>query len=516
MLSLHRYLAENQDVRTIIEGLHVRLKEQLVAGLSGSARSVFISTLYKETGRPLLVVSHNLFQAQKMYDDLVSLLGPEDVFLYSVNEVIAAEMAVASPELKAQRLEIMNHWAQGGKGVVVCPVAGLRRLLPPPSLWKQYLFTFFVGQEFDVERCKQKFVQMGYKRVGTVSAPGEFSVRGGIIDIYPLTAELPYRIELFDTEIESIRTFTPDDQRSQGQIERIMIGPADEIILDGETRRRGIERIEAGLASSLETMKDEAAKQRMYEHIHAELEQLREGQEIEQQYKYMSLFYEKVASLLDYLPEDGVLLMDEMSRLQEAAERLDREEAEWYTSLLDGGKMIHGVPLSHSFSELLQKHRFQRVYLSLFLRHVPYAHPQNVVNITCKQMQNFHGQMALLQSEVERWEKANYAVVFLAPNAERVKKLQSLLQDYEIDALPLARDAALLHGKCQLLEGDLNTGFELPLQKIAVITEEELFKNGSNARCAGKSCPTPSGSKATPNCKSATTSSMSTMASGNI
>ncbi len=65
MLSLHRYLAENQDVRTIIEGLHVRLKEQLVAGLSGSARSVFISTLYKETGRPLLVVSHNLFQAQK-------------------------------------------------------------------------------------------------------------------------------------------------------------------------------------------------------------------------------------------------------------------------------------------------------------------------------------------------------------------------------------------------------------------------------------------------------------------
>ncbi len=180
--------------------------------------------------------------------------------------------------------------------------------------------------------------------------------------------------------------------------------------------------------------------------------------------------------MLDYLPEDGVLLMDEMSRLQEAAERLDREEAEWYTSLLDGGKMIHGVPLSHSFSELLQKHRFQRVYLSLFLRHVPYAHPQNVVNITCKQMQNFHGQMALLQSEVERWEKANYAVVFLAPNAERVKKLQSLLQDYEIDALPLARDAALLHGKCQLLEGDLNTGFELPLQKIAVITEEELFK----------------------------------------
>ncbi|MBB6284458.1 transcription-repair coupling factor [Geobacillus subterraneus] len=476
MLSLHRYLAENQDVRTIIEGIHARLKEQLVAGLSGSARSVFISTLYKETGRPMLVVAHNLFQAQKIHDDLVSLLGPDDVFLYSVNEVIAAEMAIASPELKAQRLEIMNHWAQGGKGVVVCPAAGLRRLLPPLSLWKRYLFTFSVGQELDLERDKQLFVEMGYKRVATVSAPGEFSIRGGIVDIYPLTAELPYRMELFDTEIESIRTFTPDDQRSHEQVERVMIGPADEIILDEEARRRGIGRIEAGLAASLEKMKDDAAKQRVYEHIHAELEQLREGQEIEQQYKYMSLFYEKAASLLDYMPEDGVLLMDEMSRLQETAERLDREEAEWYTSLLDSGKMIHDVPISHSFSELLQKHRFQRVYLSLFLRHAPHTHPQNVVNITCKQMQNFHGQMALLQSEMERWKKANYAVVFLAPDAERVKKLQSLLEDYEIDALPLPREAVLLHGKCQLLQGDLNTGFELPLQKLAVITEEELFK----------------------------------------
>ncbi|WJQ07221.1 transcription-repair coupling factor [Geobacillus stearothermophilus] len=476
MLSLHRYLAENQDVRTIIEGIHARLKEQLVAGLSGSARSVFVSTLYKETGRPLLVVAYNLFQAQKMYDDLVSLLGPDEVFLYSVDEVIAAEMAVASPELKAQRLEIMNHWVQGGKGIVVCPVAGLRRLLPPPSLWKQYLFTFTVGQELDLEQYKQRFVQMGYKRVATVSAPGEFSIRGGIVDIYPLTAELPYRIELFDTEIESIRTFTPDDQRSHGQVESIAIGPADEIILDEGTRQRGIERIEAGLAASLEKIKDDAAKQRMYEQIHAELEQLREGREIEQQYKYMSLFYESVSSLLDYMPEDGVLLMDEMSRLQETAERLDREEADWYTSLLDSGKIIHDVPISHSFSELLQKHRFQRVYLSLFLRHAPYTHPQNVVNITCKQMQNFHGQMALLQSEVERWKKANYAVVFLAPDAERAKRLQSVLEDYGVDAAPLPPEAALLYGKCQLLEGDLNTGFELPLQKLAVITEEELFK----------------------------------------
>jgi transcription-repair coupling factor (superfamily II helicase) len=476
VLSLHRYLAENQDVRSIIEGVKVGLKEQLVAGLSGSARSVFVSTLYKETNRPILLVTHNLFHAQKMYDDLVQLLGTEEVFLYPVNEVIAAEMAIASPELKAQRLEVMNYWAKRQQGIVICPVAGLRRLLPPASLWRDHLFTFTVGQDIDIDHYKQQFVQMGYKRVATVSAPGEFSIRGGIIDIYPLTTEFPYRIELFDTEIESIRTFTADDQRSRDEVQQVTIGPADEMIVYGEALEWGIERIEAGLAESLNKLKDEKAKQLLLEHVSAELEQLKQGQEIEQQYKYMALFYKEPASLLDYLPENGILLMDEMSRLQEAAESLDKEEAEWYTSLLGNGKIIHDVPISHSFSELLQKHRKQRIYLSLFLRHVPHTHPENIVNISCKQMQNFHGQMSLLKSELERWKKANYAVVFLAPNAERMKKLQSVLEDYEIDVAPLSKDAMLMHGKYQMIEGDLNTGFELPMQKLAVITEEELFK----------------------------------------
>ncbi|MBA2876709.1 transcription-repair coupling factor [Thermaerobacillus caldiproteolyticus] len=476
MLSLHRYFVENQDIQSIIKGVEAGLKEQLVAGLSGSARSVFLSSLYKATARPLLIVTHNLFQAQKIYDDLIQLLSTEEVFLYPVNEMIAAEMAIASPELKAQRLEVMNYWTEQQKGIVISPIAGLRRLLPPKSLWKDNILTIEVNSDIDVDHYKKRLVQMGYKRVSMVSTPGEFSIRGGILDIYPLTAEFPYRIELFDTEVESIRTFTIDDQRSREEVQKITIGPADEIIVYGDSLKRGIERIEAGLSESLKTLKDEKAKQLLLEHISFELEQLKQGQEIEQQYKYSALFYDEPASLLDYMPDNGLLLLDEMSRLQEMTESLDKEEAEWYTSLLAEGKIIHGVPISHSLSELLQKQKAPRIYLSLFLRHVPHTHPQNIVNISCKQMQNFHGQMSLLKSEVERWKRAKYAVAFLAPDAERMKKLQSTLEDYEIDVVPLGDHAMLMHGKCQIVLGDLNTGFELPMQKLAVITEEELFK----------------------------------------
>jgi len=474
--ALHHYFVENQDIQLILKGVEAGLKEQLVTGLSGSARSVFLSSIYNEMNRPLLVVAHNLFQAQKIYDDLVQLLGTEEVFLYPVNEMIAAEMAIASPELKAQRLEVMNYWAKQKKGIVVTPVAGIRRLLPPKSLWAENLLTITVGNELDLETYKHRLVQMGYKRTATVSTPGEFSIRGGIIDVYPLTAELPYRMELFDTEVESIRTFTVDDQRSQAEVNEVLIGPADEMLVYGEILQRGIERIEQGLSESLKKLKDEKAKQLLLEHLSLELEQLKQGQTIEQQYKYASLFYEWPASLLDYMPENGLLLLDEASRIYETSENLDKEEAEWYTSLLSAGKIIHDLPISHSFSDLLQTCKKPRVYLSLFLRHVPHTHPQNIVSVSCKQMQHFHGQMELLKTELERWKKAKYAVAFLAPTTERLKKLQAVLEDYEIDVAPLPDGTPLMHGKCQLLQGDLNSGFELPLQKLAVITEEELFK----------------------------------------
>jgi transcription-repair coupling factor (superfamily II helicase) len=476
VLSLHHYFIENQDIRSIIDGVEAGLKEQLVAGLSGSARSVFLASLYKETGKSLLIVTHNLFQAQKVYDDLVQLLGMDEVFLYPVNELIAAELAIASPELKGQRLEVMNYWSQNKKGVVVAPIAGLRRLLPPKSLWQQNQLLFKVNEDIDVDAYISQLVKMGYERVSMVSTPGEFSVRGGIIDIYPLTAELPYRIELFDTQVESIRTFTIDDQRSREEINEVVIGPADEMLVYGEHLERGIEQIEKGLSASLKKIKDDKAKELLLEHISFELEKLKNGQQIDGKYKYLALFYEKPASLLDYMPENGLLLLDEMSRVQEMAESLDKEEAEWYTSLLSEGKIIHDVPISHKYSDLLQKNKRPIIYLSLFLRHVPHTHPQNIVNISCKQMQNFHGQMHLLKAELERWKKAKYAVVFLAPNAERVKKLQNVLEDYEIDAIPLDNHVMLMHEKFQIIQGDLNTGFELPMQKLAVITEEELFK----------------------------------------
>ncbi|MGG4490369.1 transcription-repair coupling factor [Metabacillus idriensis] len=475
MQSLQHYFYDNDDFQTIIEGVQGGLKEQLVAGLSGSARSVFTSSLYQHSDKPILMITHNLFQAQKIYEDLVNLVG-DQVLLYPVNELIASELAVASPELKAQRMEVLNQLSQNKKRIIVAPVAALRRFLPPKKAWLENQFYLKLGQDLDLEQTMASLITMGYERAGMVSAPGEFSLRGGIMDIYPLTEEYPIRIELFDTEIDSIRSFNSEDQRSIAKLKEVHIGPAEELIVDQSRINKCIQKLENGLAYSLKRLKDEKQKEILAENIGYELEQLRNGRFNQEMFKYLSYFYEKPASLLDYFHEQTIVVMDEVSRIQEMYENLEKEEADWYTSLLEHGKIVNDVQMSHKYADVLTKTKHPLVYLSLFLRHVPHTSPQNILNVSCKQMQNFHGQMHVLKSEIDRWKKAKFSVVFLGATEERVKKLEGVLADYDITAAFLKKNEAPKLGNLYLMEGDLQTGFELPMQKLAVITEEELFK----------------------------------------
>ena len=150
MIGLLEQFYKNEEIQSVINGLEDGLKEQLVSGMATSSRSLLMAALYKNK-KSQLIVTHNLYQAQKVHEDLVALLGEKDVWLYPVNELIASELGVASPELKAQRIEVLNRLAAGEHGIIVAPVAGLRRFLPMKELWKQRQIEISLGQEIDLD-----------------------------------------------------------------------------------------------------------------------------------------------------------------------------------------------------------------------------------------------------------------------------------------------------------------------------------------------------------------------------
>ncbi|KIL52516.1 transcription-repair coupling factor [Jeotgalibacillus soli] len=476
MNSLLNGLLNDTQISSAINDLKMGPREQLISGLSGSARSAFMAGVFQQLDRPMMVVTHNLLQAQRLYDDLSQFVSEEHLFLYPANELIAAEMSIASPELRAQRLETMNHLAMNGRGLYIVPMAGLRKIVPPKKTWTVHQFTLQVGDELDLQDVLLSLVKIGYNRSEMVNSPGEFSVRGGILDVYPLTSSHPVRIELFDTEVDSIRLFSADDQRSMETLQSISIGPASELIVEPEHLERIAVELGNRLKQSLKKVKKESIKDAMAEQAEYEIGLLKNGQKPDQLFKYISLAYEEDASLIEYLPQDGMLFFDEMSRIHEMDEILEKEEMEWYLSLLGEGKIIHDVPVSHSLARIMARGKQQKVYFSLFTRQIPHTNPKQVHTFSCKPMQSFHGQMHVLKAEVDRWKKGKYTVVLLAPDGQRLQKFERVLADYEIDVAIVQAGQPLIPHAVQIINGSLQGGFELPMHKLAVMTEEELFR----------------------------------------
>ncbi|SES24411.1 transcription-repair coupling factor [Salisediminibacterium halotolerans] len=475
MQGLIQTVMQTEDVNQLAGGIESGLSEQMVAGVSGSARSLIMAALYKRSGRSQLIVTHNLFQAQKLYDDLVSLLGDANVWLYPANELISAEIAVASPEMRGQRLEVLNHWAAGKEGIVIAPVAGVRRLLPPPAVWGRQQTTLTVGEDEPYNTMLEKFVAMGYHRADMVSAPGEFSVRGGIVDIYPLTETHPLRIELFDTEVDSIRYFDVDTQRSLETVPSVTVGPAKELMLEAEHFTNGAGALEKCLAETLRNLTDESVKEQTAEKIGEEVEWLKNRTPFDAMYKYMSLYYDRLYTLLDYLPAGGTVFIDEVSRVQETAASLENEEAEWLSGMASQGAAVPQINVSRPFEDVIAETKAPLVYYSLFLRSHQAIDPKNIVNIQTKSMQQFHGQINLLKSEVERWKEADYGIVFTCNGSERAQRLKRVLEDYGIEAAFASQEDAPKRGEALIMEGHLVNGFELSLQRTVVVTEEDVF-----------------------------------------
>ena len=473
MSIFHKLFTDDKQLHQILQQIINRdANNQLITGLTGGARPAFIQALFESMDEPIYVFSPNLLQAQKLNDDLISLIGEGNVHYYPADEFIAANMAIASPELRAQRIATIDKLTEGTGGVYIIPIAGMRKYMTPYEQWKSSYLHTNIGEEIDLGEWLEKLVEMGYTRNQMVTTPGEFALRGGILDIYPPYAESPIRVELFDTEVDSIRTFSADDQRSIERLETITILPATEILLTANQRTSLAERLEKALATSLKKIKNPEIQERLVENIQHDIEYLRQGFMPDYINKYGSLLYDNPIFLGDYLKKSGTVIFDEIGRIQEVMDAWEREEQEWFLSLIEEGKMVHDAKPSFSFKEISSMLKQQKIYFALFTRTFPGIQITKTVNFSCKPMQQFHGQIALLQNEVERWKHEKYTVLFLANGMERVDSLAKTLEDYQITSLLGEPNGPGIY----LMNAHLSAGFELPLQRVAVVTEDELFK----------------------------------------
>ncbi|HEY8415685.1 MAG TPA: hypothetical protein VIK99_07935, partial [Thermaerobacter sp.] len=219
---LVRLWQELPEFPSLVDGIRRELPAQAVYGITGPAAASLLAALSETAGRSLFVLTADQATADAMAADLRAWLPEDRVAVFPAVEVLPFEVLASSPELRALRLAAMAR-LRSGRCVVVAPVAALARRLADPSKWETGRAELVPGATWDRDDLVARLVASGYERAEQVERPGEFAVRGGIVDVFPPTEERPVRIEFFDDEIESIRVFDVASQRSTGELRHVTL-----------------------------------------------------------------------------------------------------------------------------------------------------------------------------------------------------------------------------------------------------------------------------------------------------
>lgn len=470
------FYEKNNEFQDVIQGIQGGLKEQLVSGLLGSSRTLFFYGIKEKLQRVQCIITTNLLSAQKLYRDYVNLIDENQVWIYPAEEIGVMDVDAVSPELKAARIEVLGELVRGNVQVLIVPISGLQQLLPPSQLWKDLYMRIAVGEEIEFSDFIKNLHEIGYIKAEMVSSPGEYSIRGGLIDVYPLTEENPVRIEFFDTEVDSIRSFNTENQRSIETLEAVWVTPATEFIRTKETDQRARERLQHLLKENEEKIKDKQSLAMVEAFIKESIERFDNHLEVKHLYKFADIMYEKSESLLDYLPPDTIVVVDELPRVMDQSLRYEREREEYRVGRISDGSYFHGAKLGFSFSEMIRAHQYAMVYFSTFVSRVATTAPQNIINMSSRTMQDFHGQLHQMKTEMERYKKSQAFVYLLVKSRERMQKVQAILDDFSIENHLVLEQGQAIQGQVNLVIGSLQNGFEIPSMKLVVMTEADLFK----------------------------------------
>ncbi|MCI6887223.1 MAG: transcription-repair coupling factor [Lachnospiraceae bacterium] len=427
-----------------------------------------------------LVVTYDDSRAKEIYDDF-GCFRP-DVWLYPAKDLLFYSADIHGNLITRQRVQVLRHLLEDDTGVIVTTLDGLMDHLLPLAQLRSQILHVETGQELDLNVWKERLTELGYEHLPQVDGMGQFSVRGGILDIFPLTEEQPVRIELWDTEVDSIRSFDPESQRSIEQLDCMDIYPATEMVLTKRQLAKGVEKIrkeEKAYEKALrEQMKTEEAY-RIMTIIRELTENVEAGGKVDGLDSFLSYFSDQTMSFLDYFdPADSMILLDEPARLREKGEAVELEFRESMMHRLEKGYLLPGqTALLYPTVEVLARmQRDNTLYLTGLEQKLPGMTVKSKYSISVKNVNSYQNSFEILIKDLQRWKKERYRVILLSGSRTRASRLAGDLREYELSAFcPDDGERQVQPGEILVTFGNLHRGFEYPQIKFVVITEGDMF-----------------------------------------
>ena len=464
MSCFSQVLNKSDEYEAILRAMHSGRTPLGLIGVSLVHRAHFIHSLCVDSKKKGLVLTPDEATAQKLTRDLQAM--GSNAYFYPARDISFADIQAQSREYEQQRLGVLMNMAKGKYDVVVCSVsAAVQKTIPLKEL-KDRSITLKQGEDISSKSLVKALVKAGYSRADAVDGTGQFATRGGIIDFFPPHRPTPIRIELWGDTIDTMAEFDTDTQRRGSNINKITITPSSEILFDSNEELA--EKIEA-LAQTLKSKSTAHAKQKLLQ----DAQDFKQGVKITSSDKYLSLAYEKPATIFDYL-KDGQLFVCETSSVKEKANAATKLMNEEIKAALEEGTICRGLDdFIINFSDLCSLYeKFGAIYADTFARGSFDTPIKELYSITPQQLSVWSGAVSVLKEDYLPLNLTDYTIVIMAGTDKAAKNLADELKNDGYNAEFFKKPPQeFAVGQISVIAGSLSAGMDYTAFKFMLITQ---------------------------------------------
>ena len=412
--------------------------------------------------------------AYSFYDRSTVLFPAKDLIFYQAD--------LRGRELDKERVRCLRRLVEGKPTTIVTTFSALMTPQVPLSELQRAVITIGKGEEISLPDTVKRLVTLGYEKNYQVERPGQFAVRGDILDIFELTEENPYRIELWGDEVESIRAFDVLSQRSVTALEEVSIFPATDMILSDRRLADGLARIRREADQTEKALREKGRIQeahRLKETVGQILEAAGQWHELDGLESYIHYFYPTTENFLDLMPaEASMVFCDEPQHILEHAHAVEKEFTQSMLSRAEKGYTLPGqmALLKGSEEVIAQLSKFRRLALTGIAQNTEFMTPSLTVSMNARAAAPFNRSVEMLERELQGFREKGYKVILISPSGTRARRLAQTLTDDGVTSFYSENpERSLKPGEIMTCRGNITQGFEYPAIPFAVIAESDIF-----------------------------------------
>lgn len=467
-----------------VEDVKNKYSPIILSGLSSVGKIQLVEATKEYTNKNICLVTYNELQARKIVQDLKYFSS--NVFYFPKREIASYDYVAESKDLPYERIETLNKIFEQDKNnksdriiVVTTIEAIMQKMITKKDIY-QNILEFKLGKSFDLDKLKQSLIHLGYERSDIVDGKGQFSVRGGILDI-GTTKTQGIRIEFWGDEVDSIRSFSITSQRTNKMLEEARIYPSHELIV----------------TKNLEKICEEIIAKEKNEDVLDDVELIKSGNYISKIDKYFDSFYDEKCSFLDYFDENYLLCIDDIDKINARQENILKDNNQLIETLLEKQRAVPNA-INNISKVNLEEKEGTAIYLyesDLLQNSKPVKFSKNVFNFKYRDLHFFKSELNILAQDIKKAIEENKNVIILSGNESGAKKVEALLEQENInykyfEKLEDAQEkiyknsikSELQNKRVVISNGTLSSGFECYDLNLVVITGEDFINKQQKKR----------------------------------